>query len=93
MKGQPTFYKTSDLTLNQLAFLRATANSAWGVRAGTASADPRTVRSLQERGLIRLVNPAKPLWGQALSIPEAHWQPTRRALISPLWPNRQHPSL
>ena len=78
----------SDLTLSQLAFLRAAGGGAWGVKASTTEAHPRTIRSLQDRGLIELRQPAP---GQACSPhPEAHWQATLKALRSPLWPNQPH---
>ena len=81
----------SDLTLSQLAFLRAAGNNAWGIKASTAQADPRTIRSLESRGLIELRQPA-PGWSgpDATPHPEAHWQATLKALRSPVWPNQPH---
>ena len=73
----------SDLTLSQLAFLRAAGNNAWGIKASTTEAHPRTIRSLQDRGLIELRQPA-PAWGYGTSHPDAHWQATLKALRSPV---------
>ena len=81
----------SDLTLSQLAFLRATGNGAWGVHARRTWADPRTIGSLLNRGLIELKKPA-PLLADptAEPHPDGHWQPTLKALRSPVWPNQPH---
>lgn len=85
----------SDLTLGQLAFLRATGTGSWGVKASTVTADPRTISSLVKRGLIELRDPAPCLMhcsneAGAVAHPEAHWQPTLKALRSPVWPNQPH---
>ena len=79
----------SDLSLSQLVFLRAAGGGAWGIKASTAQADPRTIRSLESRGLIELRQPA-PGWGYGTSHPEAHWQATLKALRSPVWSNQPH---
>ena len=81
----------SDLTLSQLVFLRAAGGGAWGVKASTAQADPRTIRSLENRGLIELRQPAPGSPGpESMPHPEAHWQATLKALRSPVWPNQPH---
>jgi hypothetical protein len=81
----------SDLTLSQLAFLRATGRGAWGVKASTTTADVRTIGSLLNRGLIELHKPAPLLAGPSADPhPDGHWQPTLKALRSPVWPNQPH---
>jgi hypothetical protein len=81
----------SDLTLSQLTFLRATGNGAWGVKANGVWANSRTISSLSRRGLIELREPA-PLLADPTADPhpEGHWQPTLKALRSPVWPNQPH---